>query len=90
MSDAAASESPRAFGDAIAARMTEPARRAILEIKSACWRHSEYRRGFTSSDIYSAVLDHGVVDIDGFWEYLKSSSGSADVTCRTPEQQGPV
>lgn len=72
MSDADAFESPRAFGAAIAARMSEPARRAILEIKAACWRHPEYRRGFTSSDIYSAVLDHGIVDADGFWTYLKN------------------
>jgi hypothetical protein len=40
-------------------------------IKSGCWDHPAYRRRFSSGDIYSAVLDHGVTDIDGFWAFLK-------------------
>ena len=64
-------ESTRTYSEQIAARLSEHSRLAILGIKAACWRHPEYRRRFSSSDIYSAVLDHGVVDIDGFWTFLK-------------------
>ena len=35
------------------------------------WRDLDIHMLFSSSDIYSAVLDHGVVDIDGFWTFLK-------------------
>jgi hypothetical protein len=60
----------RAYGEAIAGKLSPSSRSIILQVKSACWRHSEYRRGFSSSDIYSAVLDHGVMDLDGFWKFL--------------------
>jgi hypothetical protein len=57
----------RAFGERIAGRLTDENRGAILRIKSACWRHPEYRRGFGST----AVLEHGVADTDQFWAYLR-------------------
>lgn len=69
-SDAAAFEPVRAYGERLAARLSESSRAAILRIKSACWQHPQYRRGFSSGDIYSAVLDHGVTDIDAFWRFL--------------------
>jgi hypothetical protein len=43
----------------------------ILDIKSKCWQDPEYRRSFTSMDIYKAVLENGVSDIMGFREYLR-------------------
>ena len=64
----------RAFGERIAAKLTETSRAAILRIKSAVWMHPEYRRGFTSTDIYSAVLDHGVTDVEGFWGHMRGRS----------------
>jgi hypothetical protein len=64
-------ESTRAYCEQIAARLSESSRPTILRIKSACWRHPEYRRRFSSSDIYSAVLEHGVTNIEGFWAFLK-------------------
>ena len=67
----AAFEPIRAHGNQIAARLSGPSREAILRIKSACWRHPEYRRRFSSSDIYSAVLDHGIHDVDEFWTFLQ-------------------
>jgi hypothetical protein len=70
--DATGFEPVRAFGERISARLDETNRSAILQIKSALWDHPQYRREFSSSDIYSAVLDHGVVDVDGFWQYLKA------------------
>ena len=44
----------------------------ILDIKSQCWKNPAYRRSFTSADIYHAVLDKGITDMNGFQEYLKS------------------
>jgi hypothetical protein len=48
---------------------TEVAQR-ILEIKSECWRDAEFRRSFSSSDIYKAVLDNNVISLEGFKEYM--------------------
>jgi hypothetical protein len=75
--DAEGFEAVRAYGERIKERLTEPTRPLILQIKSACWRHPQYRRQFASADIYEAVLDHGVVDIDGFWEFLKDRKHAA-------------
>ena len=43
----------------------------ILEIKCECWRDAEYRRSYSSSDIYEAVLDNNVTTMEEFREYLK-------------------
>jgi hypothetical protein len=71
LSEPSVFEATRAYGERIRARLSESARPIILQIKSACWRHPEYRRRFSSTDIYSAVLDHGVTDVDGFWAFLQ-------------------
>lgn len=65
-------ESVRRFNDGIASRLTDETRAAILAVKAACWRHPQYRRGFTSADVYAAVLDRGVRDIDAFWADLRN------------------
>jgi hypothetical protein len=70
--DVAGFAATRAYGDRIAAKLTDATRAAILRIKSEVWSHPEYRRGFTSSDIYSAVLDHGITDAEGFWAFLRA------------------
>jgi hypothetical protein len=59
------------YCDAISRRLSNTSRAAILRIKSECWQHPEYRRAFSSADIYSAVLDQGIVDVQPFWEFLK-------------------
>lgn len=61
----------RRHGERIRERLSVSTRALILQIKSACWRHPEYRRQFSSGDIYDAVLEHGIADIDGFWKFLK-------------------
>jgi hypothetical protein len=71
LSEPQAFEVTRVYGERLGAQLSESARFIILQIKSACWRHPEYRRGFSSSDIYSAVLEHGVVDVEGFWAFLR-------------------
>jgi hypothetical protein len=50
---------------------TETAQR-ILEIKSECWQDPEYRRSYSSSDIYNAVLDNDVTSIEEFNEYKRN------------------
>ena len=71
--DRAGFEDVRRHGERLAARLSEASRHTILQIKSACWRHPEYRRAFSSVDIYSAVLDHGVGDVEGFWRFIGRS-----------------
>ena len=67
----------RRFGDSISARLDATSRQAIVAIKALCWTHPEYRRGFTSADVYSAVLDRGVRDITAFWNDLGERKGIA-------------
>jgi hypothetical protein len=43
----------------------------ILEIKSECWQDAEYRRSYSSSDIYKAVLDNDVTSMEGFKEHMR-------------------
>jgi hypothetical protein len=56
-------------------RLTPEARQRILEIKSACWQHPLYRKGFSGADVYRAVLDHSVRDFTGFAAWLEASRG---------------
>jgi hypothetical protein len=65
----------RRFGDELSARLNDANRAVILAIKAACWRHPQYRRGFTSADVYEAVLDRGVRDVQGFWADLRERKG---------------
>ncbi|HEX6995383.1 MAG TPA: hypothetical protein VF339_14690 [Gammaproteobacteria bacterium] len=65
----------RRYCEAIVERLTESRRVTILTIKSDCWAHPEYRRSFSSEDIYTAVLDHGVEDVGEFWRYLEKRAG---------------
>src|SRR5207244_1756513 len=57
--------------EALTRRLTPDFRRCILTIKSMVWNHPEYRKTVTSQDVYDAVLDYGVVDVDGFWTFVK-------------------
>ena len=75
LTDRAGFEPTRKFGERLASRLTDENRKVIVSIKEASWRHPEYRRGFTSSDIYSAVLERGVRDVAGFWSDLKMTKG---------------
>jgi hypothetical protein len=67
-------EDVRLHGERLAARLSEASRQTILKIKFACWQHPEYRRAFSSADIYSAVLDHNVADVEGFWRFIGRSA----------------
>jgi hypothetical protein len=58
-------------------RLTPAIRASILTIKAACWQHPEYRRAFSSADIYEAVLEHHVAGLAEFGRYLRERSISA-------------
>lgn len=60
------------FCDDIAAKLSSPSKEIILAIKSGCWQDPEYRRSYTSSDIYTAVLDNGITNIEEFRSYLET------------------
>lgn len=52
-------------------KLTEEKRKIILEIKNEIASHPKYRKEIFSMDIYQAVLDHGVTNLEEFREYLK-------------------
>ncbi len=70
-SDRGEFERIRSYGDQILSRLTERKRETILRLKAACWQHPEYRRRFSSADIYEAVLECNVVDMEGFQVFLR-------------------
>lgn len=43
----------------------------ILAIKSQCWQDPAYRRSYSSEDIYTAVLEKHITDMEGFRSYLR-------------------
>jgi hypothetical protein len=43
----------------------------ILDIKSQCWTDPEFRRTYSSLDIYNAVLQKNIMNIEGFKKYLR-------------------
>jgi len=55
-----------AYNQSIARRLTLATRRAIITIKAQCWQDPQFRRAYSSVDIYRAVLDEGVEGFDGF------------------------
>jgi len=63
---------------ALKEQLTPESSLKILEIKSQCWQHPEYRRSFSSKDIYEAVLQNGVSDIDGFRDYIRQRNKSSE------------
>ena len=58
---------------AIQGKLNEQKATQILAIKSRCWQDPEYRRSYSSMDIYTAVLDEGIRDMEGFERYRRSN-----------------
>jgi hypothetical protein len=69
-SDDAGFRAVERFAERLRGALTDDVRAAILRIKAAVWDHPQYRRSFSATDIYSAVVDEGVRDVDGFTAYL--------------------
>lgn len=55
-------------------RLTDESREIILEIKKEVTGNKKYGKEIFSVDIYDAVLDEGVKDLEGFIEYLKKAN----------------
>jgi hypothetical protein len=54
----------------IASKLTDENRRIILEIKEVVAENPQHRKQIFSLDIYKAVLDHGVKNLEDFQSYL--------------------
>ena len=52
-------------------RVTPQNRLTILDLKSSVWRDPRYRKLVTSQDIYTAVLKHGIGNVEEFWRYAE-------------------
>ena len=59
------------FNRRLAAALTPSFRRKILSIKQACWKDPGYRKAYTSQDIYRAVIEQGIEDVDDFKDLMK-------------------
>ena len=58
------------YQDAIKKKLTPAHIASILTIKSQCWNDPGYRRAFSSADIYDAVIEKNVCDMEGFRSFL--------------------
>jgi len=58
--------------------LKEEHRFPILEIKHAISSHPKYRKQIFSVDIYKAVIEKGVRDLDGFKRYLQETKRTLD------------
>ena len=59
--------------DHISSELTDDRRRAILSIKHVVAQDPRYRTEISSVDIYDAVLNKGITDLEGFREQLRKS-----------------
>jgi hypothetical protein len=57
---------------AIKRKLTPESAQQILAIKSQCWQDPSYRKSYSSGDIYRAVLENGVKDIEQLKKYLRT------------------
>jgi hypothetical protein len=64
-------DATQASASGLLGRLSHASRQAIIDIKSQVWTDPRYRRAFSSVDIYEAVLDHGVCDVEAFLKYLQ-------------------
>ncbi len=49
--------------------MTEESRLDVLAIKEAVHTHPEYRKTVLSVHVYEAVLEHGIGNVEDFWDW---------------------
>jgi hypothetical protein len=61
-----------AYCDRIKQMLTPETSSLILKIKSQSWKDPEYRRSYTSTDIYRAILEESIADIKEFQQYVKA------------------
>ncbi len=66
------------FNQRLAAALTSSFRSKILSIKQACWKDPGYRKTYTSQDIYRAVMEQGIEDVDSFKDHMKGKGVCVD------------
>lgn len=66
-----------AYCGALQQALTPANRTLITAIKSHCWQDPAYRKAYTSTDIYQAVLEHKVTDLAGFQDHLRRQEAAA-------------
>lgn len=67
-----------AYGTELKQKLTLTNSEAIMKIKEQCWQDPSYRKKYSSSDIYDAVLNHSITDIDSFRTYLRAIASDHD------------
>jgi hypothetical protein len=67
-----------AFNEKIRQDLTPGAVSRILHIKSQCWQDPAYRRSYSSTDIYEAVLRHNIDSLEGFSNFLRQRNSNPD------------
>lgn len=63
----------RQLTERIRFKLNDASHSAILQIKQVVAASDKYHRGISSVDIYTAVLDQGVLDMAGFDAYLRQT-----------------
>lgn len=66
------------YNDWIKDKLNDQNRKIILGIKSQVQDNPKYRKSIFSVDIYKAVIENGVKDLEGFREYLNQTGRSLD------------
>lgn len=61
------------YNEWIKDKINDENRKIILEIKSQIHDNPKYRKSIFSIDIYKAVIENGVTDLDGFKKYLEKT-----------------
>lgn len=61
-------------GRELSERLTPRSRETVIKLKSVLGELPGYRREFRSSDIYTAVLDHGVTSVEEWHHWWKNWS----------------
>lgn len=64
-------ENTKKIGD----KLTKENRLHILEIKNKLATHPWYRKKIYSVDLYQAILEDGVIDLEGFVKWVKKNKG---------------
>ena len=68
----------RAFEKWLLSKINDDNKRIILQIKSQVWESPKYKKTIFSTDIYKAVIENGVRDLEGFKKYLQYQKKSLD------------
>lgn len=64
------------YNDWIKDKLTNSNRGIILKIKNEIYKNPKYAKEIFSIDIYKAVIENGIKDLESFKEYLKQTGRS--------------